>query len=355
MAQLNQLLKNYFIHDCCIVNDDYIFVIAEEYLTEDEYAQDKLGEIIMCVRVLTEEPEDWGYLHWEKNSFYKPKLVNIKPNEALVISNGGRVYYYGTGDDKQFEQNIPHEVSAGCYSAQKIDGEVYVTGVCRNVAVRRGVDNWENIAQSIFSRSGSAGFLAVDGFNKNDLYAVGGDNDVFRYDGEDWIPLDVTDRFLPKVVCCCAEDGYVYIAGAWGMVVRGREDNWETKSVPKSSGLLFTSIVSYQGKILLGTEASGTFVIDHNVEDFTPRPYDFEGEIRPLSARHIDAGYGMLMMASDHAIALHDGKKWLGLYNSPEKQEEEDLQAMSALADKLEEVSEGLSDTFDEIKKIVKN
>lgn len=316
MNNINELLKGFFIHDCCILSDKTFVAIAEEYLSEEEYAKDELGQIkLVGYKVDENNNSRWTYLTWKgKNSFYKPRLVNDSIDGGLVVSNGGLIY--NLGKQRGYEQNIPHEVSAGCYSAQKIDGDVYVTGVCRNVAVRRGVDNWENIAQSIFSRSGSAGFLAVDGFNKNDLYAVGGDNDVFRYDGEDWIPLDVTNRFLPKVVCCCADDGYVYIAGAWGMVVRGREDNWETKSVPKSSGLLFTSIVSYQGKILLGTEASGTFVIDHNAEDFTPRPYDFEGQIRPLSARYMDAGYGMLMVASDHAIALHDGEKWIGLYNT---------------------------------------
>lgn len=313
---IEELLKGFFIHDCCILSDKYFFAIAEEYLTEEEYANDELGSIkIVAYNMRNPEiPPRWSYLHWnERNVFYKPKLVNTKRDEALVVSNGGLVYYCGLGSNKQEEKNIPHEVSAGCYSVQKIDGDVYVTGVYRNVAIRRGVSHWENLSHSIAPDNSSAGFLSVDGFNKNDLYAAGGDNDVWRYDGEDWIPLDVADDFLPKVVCC-AEDGYVYIAGAWGMVVRGREDNWQQQFASKTDSFLFTSIVSYQGKVLLGTESDGTYVIVPDGDNFLIEPYDFEGEIEPFSARHMNAGYGMLMVASDHAIALHDGKKWQMLY-----------------------------------------
>lgn len=115
--------------------------------------------------------------------------------------------------------------------------------------------------------------------------------------------------------------------------------------------LIFTSIVSYQGKIFLGSEMKGTYVIDHNSDDFTPRPYKFEDEICPISARYMDTGYGMLLVANGYQVALHDGKKWRSLYNNPDRQDEEDLLVMSHITDKLEQLTENLSDASDGLKK----
>ncbi len=67
----------------------------------------------------------------------------------------------------------------------------------------------------------------MDGFSKNDLYAVGGTNDVWHFDGEQWRYIDVCDEQMLPLSVCCAEDGYVYVGGAWGIVLRGRGEEWD--------------------------------------------------------------------------------------------------------------------------------
>lgn len=343
MGNINELLENYYIHDCCIVNEDYIFIIAEEYLDEeaDDYEDGDSGRIKMVSRILTEEPEDWGFILWEeKNSFYKPKLVNIKQNEVLIVSDMGLTYYNGLGKNKQYEERIPSAIAPGVASLKRIDGEVYLVAHRRTVTKREGVSQWKSLREdSMWNDELSplnAGFEDIDGFSAKDLYAVGSDNDVWRYDGQDWIPLDISDFTFDAYTVCCADDGYVYIAGTWGVVIRGRENEWETY-LPKDlesktwyagadSG--FSSSVSYQGRVYLGGESIGTYYIDHNSDDITPKPYDFNGEIAPFSARFMSVGYGMMMFANQHRAALHDGEKWIDLYGGSKKSQSKDLGKM---------------------------
>lgn len=227
---INQLLAGYFIHDCCILNNDYIILIAEKLLTQEQYNNGLLGEIKCVNYVVGDDDRQWGYRHWkEKNSFNKPKLVNTINNEALIVCESDMVYYLGTGQNKQYEERLNSHIINGVRSIRKIKDTIYISGLRRSVAVGKGVSKWQSLTSGELWQDGlsNCGFDDIDGFGPDDLYAVGGNNDVWHYDGKGWIPLDVTEQFRPKVVCC-AEDGYVYIAGAWGMVVRGRDAEWQT-------------------------------------------------------------------------------------------------------------------------------
>lgn len=327
--KVNELLNNFYIHDCCILSDKYFCMIAEEYLDEDDddYEEGDSGPIKqVCYNMRNAEiPPRWTSAYWQnKNSFYRPKLINTERDEVLIISDTGLVYYMGLGQNKQYEERIPTAIAPGVASLKRIDDEVYLVAHRRTVTKREGVSRWKSLtADDMWNDELSplhAGFEDIDGFSSDDLYAVGRHSDVWRYDGQDWIPLDVGDINAHTV--CCADDGYVYIAGTWGVVIRGREDEWETylpedlasKTWYAGADSGFSSSVSYQGRVYLGGESIGTYFIDLNSNNKKPQQYDFNGEIEPFSARFMSVGYGMMMFANQHRAALHDGEKWIDLY-----------------------------------------
>jgi hypothetical protein len=307
---MSNVFENYIIYDCAICDTDYYIVCAEERLPEDEFDYySNRGR----TQVGFYDPNDqdggepsWGGRIFPENSFYNSRVVNTENSEYILSDNTGEIFYGGLGDNKQRESTL--EQYLWVENLVNINGTIFGVGGARIVTKRISPDNWLLISKSIQSEDLSfEGFSDLDGFHENDLYAVGGDPDIWRYDGEEWHQLDVTDGpFMPKCVCC-ASDGYVYIGGAWGMIVRGRGDEWESYMEVNDSGQFknstFFSAVNYKGRIFFGSE-EGVFVLDENSPKLEYKKYDFEGQISPFAAKRMDVGYGLMMCVSEYKVAI---------------------------------------------------
>lgn len=344
------ILDGFFIHDCCILASDYYAVCAEQYLPEEEFDYyTSRGEARIAVHNLkfqeADHPPIWGALNWAKHTFFDTRLENPSTKEFLMIDDAGGVYFGGLGDNKHPEQKIPTELLI--HNLAKVGDQIYGVGYNREVLKRIGPDKWECISSEIKdSDAKGQGFDDLDGFSTDDLYAVGGNSDIWHFNGQRWRPLDVSNNFLPTAVCC-AEDGYVYIAGAWGMIARGRDDTWETYC-PDPTISKFTAVVSYQGRIFFGSESS-VRVLDHNVPNLEHQPYDFEGQIYPFPARRMDVGHGLMMFASLDQVAIYDGKEWKKIYfGGPSKQEE--AQLLESMLRDSENTLDAMHETLDGIK-----
>ena len=321
------ILEGYFIHDCCILASDYFAVCAEEYLPEKEfdYYTSRGHARIAFYDVGSQKidhPPSWGASTWPRHNFFNTRLVNMNESELLMIDDSGTVYYGGLGDNKHREQKIP--TKRLIHNLAKVGDQIYGIGAGREILKRVGPDTWEPMTLDIIDRKArSQGFSDLAGFSIDDLYAVGGKSDIWHYNGQRWRPLDVSNDFRPLAVCC-AEDGYVYIAGAWGMIARGRGDEWEVYC-PNPTISAFTAVVSYQGRIFFGSE-SRVYVLDHNADSLEYQLYDFEGQITPFAARRMDVGHGLMMFASLSSVAIYDGSEWKKIYGGgPSKQEEAQL------------------------------
>ncbi|WP_197072419.1 hypothetical protein, partial [Vibrio rotiferianus] len=215
-----------------------------------------------------------------------PKVAHTKTDEFVVVDGVGEVYYFGLGANKQYEERLTSN-KTGVENLKNIGGTVYGVSTCRYVYKRLGPDNWQ-LEQELrdtynHQRGNGTGFRDIDGFSQQDLYAVGGDRDVWHFDGENWSPIDIGSR--QKFRCnavCCAEDGYVYIVGEYGKVARGRGEEWKVYH-PDDYASDFFSVVSYQGRVFAGTEHS-TYLIG---EDLVPQVYDFEGQFAPIAGKYL--------------------------------------------------------------------
>jgi hypothetical protein len=353
---MSNIFENYIIHDCAICDVDYYVVCAEERLSEDEFNYySNRGRTKVGFYNPTKQYDDgptWGDRVFPENSFYNSRIVNSKKREYILSDNTGEVFYGGLGENKHREDTLSKFLRVK--NLVNINGVVFGVGAARKITKRNGANDWSLISQSIQTEEVSyKGFSDLDGFNENDLYAVGGKPDIWRFDGLEWHQLDVIDSaFMPECVCC-ASDGYVYIGGAWGMIVRGRGDEWESYMEVKESGQFknstFFSAVNYKGRIFFGSE-KGVFVIDENSPTLEYKKYDFEGQISPFPAKKMDVGHGLMMCASENKVAIFDGEQWKVIYGGgPSDRERAFL--LEQMHQNAEDIVDALQDIRDQLKK----
>jgi hypothetical protein len=350
-----RILDGFIIHDCAILAPNYFAVSAEEELPEETFDYyTSRGQTRLAIHNLKVQedgkPPVWGATTWNRTSFFNTRVVNTVFKESIMIDDAGSVYYGGLGENKRVEQKLPKHLRIENIS--KVGEQVYGVGFGRIITKRIGPDHWELMTESIQdSTAKNTGFYDLDGFDENDLYAVGGKNDIWHFDGEDWSPVDVVDApFLPMCVCC-AEDGYVYIGGAWGMIARGRGDEWETY-MPESRVDKFSSVVSYQGRIFFGNE-SRVYVMPHNAQTLEYKEYDFEGQISSLGARRMDVGHGLMMFASLGRVALYDGVQWKMIYSGSPMPKEE-AQVLEMMTRNAEDTLDAMGELLDKLKTLNK-
>ena len=167
------------------------------------------------------------------------------------------------------------------------------------------------------SYSTSLGFTDMSAFSANDMYAVGGKGDVWRFDGTIWHDcLLPTNAILSTV--CCAGDGLVYISEFNGSVWAGRADQW--KRIVQADiawGHQPVDSVWFNQRLYLGAQ-EGLWTVDRNRKRLIPlseverdAPNATNGGRLDLSP---DGKY--LLTAGPHGACLNDGTGWKRLFSS---------------------------------------
>jgi hypothetical protein len=106
-----------------------------------------------------------------------------------------------------------------------INDTVYCCGMARTVLKRLGRDNWLEFGPADSNEKGVFGFEDIAGFNENDIYTVGWRGEIWHFNGSDWRQIDSTVSTRLSSICC-AEDGFVYIVGVNGVMLKGRNESW---------------------------------------------------------------------------------------------------------------------------------
>lgn len=223
-------------------------------------------------------------------------------------------------------KNVDYAMLRALRGCKVIDGEVYIYGIFRKLYKRAGKQKWmdltyeddhPNLHTEITKRlkqkksliSVDAGFSAVDGFNKNDIYACGDGADLWHYNGKKWTRLDPPTNYTLQAIVC-AGDGYVYAAGVAGTIIKGRYDEkngekWELLKSPIMN--MIHSLAWFKGKVYVGVEGA-LFTINEKgkIEEYA---FPEEGH-HQYSFRNVTAcDEALLSYGADQAL-IFDGKKW---------------------------------------------
>ncbi|MEO1498420.1 MAG: hypothetical protein AAFV43_14850 [Planctomycetota bacterium] len=269
------------------------------------------------------------------------------PDEVLMVAQGGNVLLHTPSGGKS-ENKIDQASLSVARSPRFIDDRFYAAGMDRGVLRRDGVGNWTNISDSLREvpttgiEALGMGFEDVDGFAKDNIYAAGGDGEVFRYDGEQWSPIDVPSN--AELTCiCCASDGYVYIGGGRGLIMRGRDEEWKIISA-EDSNREWQQIVDYNGQIL-AVDEWGAAIYAIGEKGVT----ELEGtrHLAPSTpCRCLAVGHGMLLAAGHECASLYDGTSWRSLFKSAEA---EDLALASHWMQQIQEALDEANEKLDEL------
>ncbi len=231
--------------------------------------------------------------------------------------------------DKSSWEILPSSTNSmqrGIWGCKKIDNDIYMFGRFRKLYLRTGKQQWRDLsdetehpnlhaelAKRIKQKKSmvtvDVGFLSVDGFSQNDIYACGDGADLWHYDGQRWQRLDPPTNFNMKAVLC-APDGYVYLAGALGKVLKGRydKDNGEQWQLLKTPILdIIHSLAWFKGKVYIGV-SYGLYTID---KDGKVEEYQFpEDGVHQYSFRNVTACDEALLSYGANQAVVFDGEKW---------------------------------------------
>jgi len=170
---------------------------------------------------------------------------------------------------------------------------------------REAVNQWEGLETGARPKTPGdpvVGFEAVDGFSEREMYAVGWEGEICRFDGKQWSAcVSPTNSVLVDV--CCAGNGVVYACGRNGLIVSGRHDAWTVKDV-SPFGEDIWSIAWFNDRVYFGT-MDAVFVLDGDALRVVKM-----GEDAPKTCYDLVTGAGMMWSIGTKDVMSFDGSRW---------------------------------------------
>ncbi|WP_273802606.1 hypothetical protein [Proteus vulgaris] len=305
--------KTWLITGCAIRDKNIIYLCLRKDIPYDEASKLWDNEIpSKLISIYLDTPETSIGSTYLKG-FDSPIVgVSLKPKaQGLLASRGhdGDVLCVGSGANYPLEKVTPN-IFSGITNIKCIDEYSYHVGLGRKIHKRINIDQWHLLDNGLPDGkiNTNMGFSDLDGFSEFDMYAVGGEGDVWHYINDKWISCGFPSNEQLSAVLC-APDGYVYIAGEGGNLWRGREFLWE-KVHSDNSTVLIHQLRWFDNKLW----ACDTYHL---------QCWDGEKMIRPehngknvVYSGHIDVRDDILIVADLHNVNLYDGFTWQNIVSS---------------------------------------
>lgn len=179
-------------------------------------------------------------------------LLPQAPSDVIVIGEYGQCLMASRGGAAREEvisvNGITPESRGPLRSGTVVEQQLIVVGMDRQVYRRSATGVWTNMEAGLPTPvpEKTTGLESVAGKQLDSLYAVGWDGEIWRFDGSRWhAVVSPTNRILTSV--CVDDGGTAYACGRNGLLVRGRNDQWEVLDTDCPDDLW--GIASYRGEV----------------------------------------------------------------------------------------------------------
>ncbi|WP_155274255.1 hypothetical protein [Pseudomonas chlororaphis] len=322
VENFSKRLLGYNITDCEVRRKGFFYFVAREDYTQwtDWKEQgESPSEKFLYKRIVTfiqdKEPErQWG--HGRLRGFDRITCgISNHPKEQFVAgSMTGQIYVLGGGDD-EIENGVSDQLRGILTDFRNIEGALHVAGSGRVAGVREGKNKWKWLASDVpfdmDTEALSAGFDAIDGFSRDDIYAAGGKGDVWHYNGEAWRRIDFPSNMTIEAVCCGA-DGRVYISGYEALTFVGRGDSWKPVKKKEIIPLGFKDMVWYEDRIWCTNDNGVWWIVNDEIV-----PANIPA-LAKVSSGNLSARDGVLLLAGFYGAAYLENGQWHQIFSYSE-------------------------------------
>jgi len=229
-----------------------------------------------------------------------------KPAERLLtLGEAGFIHAIGGGQAAE-EPSIKR-----CHGPMReirgiAKGRAYAVGTARQAYRRDGVGIWSRIdqtAQTPVADIADHSFESIDGFSEEDIYVVGWEGEVWRFNGSTFRQIESpTNLALYKVRC--GQDGFVYACGQVGTLLRGQGDQWSSIDHGATEEDLW-GLEWFNGHLYVAS----THLL-YRLEGDTLTEVDWGEEPPPATCYHLSAADGIMWSIGAKDVMQFDGSAW---------------------------------------------
>lgn len=324
-------LEGYTIYDCAIFRQHgFCLVLVERKENRDILPRTRF------LTVIYDKPISVGSLPMvEVGDFSFTTIASgVNPPEYVAVDTSSHVYS-ANAQRKDVEMNIDEVVDMSTVKGAtaivrrvvRAAGHIYALGSYRTIYRRNGIDRWTELRaegrgvplppdiETGNYVSANLGFKDMSAFNENDMYAVGGDGDVWRFDGAKWhhCPFPTNSR-LETVAC--GEDGKVYISDMKGCVWAGRENRWtQVAEAEFAWGSQPIDSAWFKGRLYLGSQ-DGLYTLGAKKDIVALEGVDSDAPGMGNCGRvDVSPDGQFLLTAGSFGATLYDGTTWTKLFS----------------------------------------
>ncbi len=328
-------LLNFEIDDCAVRSDSHFYFLASHtYNLSDEDDEDAHDPVVSAeartlmpladqtmkaaIRIAVFFSDRAPEKQWAFRTIRGIEVMRcagaLMPLPQLVsVSDDGQVFVLGSGVGEMQSRISGHQAGplrGIVRQVISIAGVAYAIQTNRGICKRLAADHWQSLCANLpVSRSNQrhkvkGGFSCAAGSHESDIYAGGGDGDLWHFDGSVWTELDFPNAFIEAI--CCVSAAEVYVACEGGTIYQGSGNSWR-KYTQITGARQFRSLLSFGRKLWCAAEF-GIWAISVDEVIRVAMPLSF-------IARHCRlATNGTVLLATSYrSAAFFDGVNWTSI------------------------------------------
>ena len=343
-------LKNCVLTCATIIDKETYMFIAQGRNPDEETRKALWGNKAPPSKIIVYNTakDTWGWLEFENGGFAGGNGGAvaggyIKGHKRAIAVNHMRqvaYFHFAEGTNKS-EKNI--DVIYAFDRPRLIGDHFYVAGDNRSIAKRLGDSKWVSYTpdpdRATKEEEGEPefDFDSIDGFSETDIYVCGDEYNLWHFDSNNWTQQKIDVAWSMRYLVC-GEDGYVYIGGNDGELLKGNKKEGWTEIVPSDSSPSIGDInfVAQYKNIVYAMTDSYLWELDEKNRCW--KAVIFEGETIPNNFGYLSVNAGLMMVAGPYEAAVWDGTTWTFLIGEGVNAKE--LVATQALFNDIEEIME---------------